>query len=79
MSNTEQAEIQRLTQQLDEYRIAYNRVATAARSLIQPLRIVGDSTSWKDGDETDRVYAWYEMLPLVEALDADIHIGLDAL
>jgi hypothetical protein len=57
----------------DDYRATYSRVALAARAITAKLQIVGDETGWKDGDETDRVYAWHEMLPLVAALNADIH------
>lgn len=57
----------------DNYRAAYNRVAFAARAVTAELQKVGDQTGWVDGDETDRVYPWYEMLPLVEALNTDIH------
>lgn len=44
-----------------------NLQAAAAR-IIAPLENIGDSTTWGDGDETDRVYPWYEIQPLKDAL-----------
>lgn len=66
-------ERKRLHAQRDDYQAAYNRVATAARAVTAELQKVGDETEWRDGDETDRVFAWHELLPLVKALNADIH------
>lgn len=48
-----------------------DRVATLereARKVIDLLREVGDETGWRDKDETDRVYAWYEFDDLRAAL-----------
>lgn len=67
--------IERLTSERDDYRAAYNRVATAARAVTSLLYNVGVETEWRDGDETDRVFAWYELEPLVKALEADIHLS----
>jgi hypothetical protein len=77
-ASCEKAEKESLRDQLADYRAAYNRVATAARAVTAELYNVGVETDWRDGDETDRVFAWYEMLPLVKALDADIHRSSEA-
>ena len=39
-----------------------------AWKLVKALRDVGDDQNWQSGDETDRVFAWYELLPLLKAL-----------
>lgn len=41
--------------------------ATAAR-VVAELESLGDETEWVDGDETDRVYPWYEIAPLKAAI-----------
>lgn len=40
----------------------------AAWPIIRELESVGDDTNWVDGDETDRVYPWYEIEPLKHAV-----------
>lgn len=40
----------------------------AAWPIVRELEIVGDETNWKIGDETDRVYPWYEIEPLKTAV-----------
>lgn len=32
-----------------------------AERVVELLREVGEQTQWKDGDQTDRVFAWYEL------------------
>lgn len=41
----------------------------AAQAVVAPLEAVGDELAWAEGDETDRVYAWYEIKPLRDALE----------
>ena len=36
--------------------------------IIRTLEDVGDQTNWSQGDETDRVYPWYEIEPLKHAV-----------
>ena len=45
----------------------------AAWPIIRELEQAGDDTSWCDGDETDRVYPWYEIEPLKKAV-----LGVDS-
>ena len=40
----------------------------AAWPIIRELESVGDDTNWRDKDETDRVYPWYEIEPLKKAV-----------
>ena len=40
----------------------------AAWPIIRALEDVGDQTNWQGGDETDRVYPWYEIKPLKDAV-----------
>lgn len=54
---------------------ACNRMSTqvselekAALKLIQLIKDVGIATKWSAGDETDRVFAWYEFDDLRRAL-----------
>lgn len=39
-----------------------------AWGIVTKLRNVGVQTEWRDGDQTDRVFAWYEIEPLEKAL-----------
>ncbi len=43
----------------------------AARPIVDSLEAVGEATDWKCGDETNRVYAWYEIEPLKAALNPE--------
>jgi hypothetical protein len=43
-------------------------VRQAAWPIIRQLESVGDETNWQGGDETDRVYPWYEIEPLKKAI-----------
>lgn len=45
-------------------------VLRPARDMVAMLKQVGDQTNWADGDETDRVFAWHEIEPLANALEA---------
>ena len=40
----------------------------AAWPIVRALEQVGDETNWGLGDETDRVYPWYEIEPLKHAV-----------
>lgn len=40
----------------------------AAWPIVRSLESVGDDTNWVQGDETDRVYPWYEIEPLKKAV-----------
>lgn len=40
----------------------------AAWQIVRELEDVGDSTNWRDKQETDRVYPWYEIEPLKKAV-----------
>jgi hypothetical protein len=44
------------------------RLEAAAQPIVDAIRAVGDQTNWEGGDETDRVYPWYEIEPLSKAL-----------
>jgi len=44
-------------------------VLQAATELVQLIRDVGEETDWRDGDETDRVFAWHEFEALRKALE----------
>jgi hypothetical protein len=46
----------------------YDQLRVAATPIAEALRQVGDETDWRDGNETDRVYAWGEIEPLWKAL-----------
>lgn len=46
----------------------YELLRAVATPIAEALRQVGDETDWRDGDETDRVYAWHEMEALWKAL-----------
>ena len=48
------------------------RLREAAWPIIHELEQAGDDTNWADGDETDRVYPWYEIQPLKNAV-----LGID--
>ena len=39
-----------------------------ARPIVKELQDIGDDMKWSMGDETDRVYPWYEISPLAEML-----------
>jgi len=43
----------------------------AARELIKLIKDVGNETDWRDGDETDRVFAWHEFDQLRKALSEE--------
>lgn len=53
--------VETLTEERDFYLIE-------AQKLIRLLRDVGDATNWRDREQTDRVFAWYEFDGLREAL-----------
>jgi hypothetical protein len=40
----------------------------AAWPIVRALEDVGDQSNWAIGDETDRVYPWYEIEPLKRAV-----------
>ena len=40
----------------------------AAWPIVRELEDVGDQTNWAIGDETDRVYPWFEIEPLKRAV-----------
>ena len=40
----------------------------ASWPIIQDLECVGDNTDWRDKDNTDRVYSWFEIEPLKAAV-----------
>lgn len=58
MSSFEANTIARYVRQLRE----------AAWPIVRALEDVGDQTNWSIGDETDRVYPWYEIEPLKHAV-----------
>jgi hypothetical protein len=75
--------IAELTQHLSTERAAREAAeatCAAMRAAILPvvheLERVGDFTDWRDGDETDRVYPWYEIKPLKAALKGDAGASL---
>lgn len=45
------------------------QIADACRPIVDALEQVGIETNWAGGDETDRVYPWYEIKPLSELLE----------
>ena len=45
------------------------KLKAAAKTIVEELETVGNQTDWRDGDETDRVYAWHEMKPLRDAIE----------
>lgn len=57
----------------------YLRLAHEARKVVDLLREVGEDTRWRDGSQTDRVYAWFEFDDLRrllgEAVDAECREG----
>lgn len=44
------------------------KVEDEARKVVDLLRKVGHDTKWRDRDQTDRVFAWYEFDDLRHAL-----------
>lgn len=45
-----------------------SKLIHAAEKIVAPLVVVGNDTNWADGDETDRVYPWYEIKPLADLI-----------
>jgi hypothetical protein len=43
-------------------------IRNEAWKIVKTLRDVGDDQNWQMGDETDRVFGWYELMPLLKAL-----------
>jgi hypothetical protein len=46
----------------------WQRLDSAARNLMKLLEDVGNETQWKDGQQSDRVFAWYEFDEIRRAL-----------
>lgn len=45
-----------------------DNIRKAAWIVVRALEEAGDQTDWSQGDETDRVYPWYEIEPLKKAV-----------
>lgn len=46
----------------------HEQLLTAARNLVKLLEDTGTESQWADGEETDRVFAWYEFEELRAAI-----------
>lgn len=55
------------------------QIEKLAAELVGRLQVVGIETDWRDGIDTDRVFAWYEMEELAELLSfagPDTELGM---
>jgi hypothetical protein len=57
--------------EIDDLRAQRDRLVAAGRNLLGLLEGVGQETEWRDGEQTDRVFAWYEFDELRAALGID--------